>query len=154
MARQSRDKFEPEPIDRINFLETVKLGLPKETAAAAVGWTRAQLGSLLMNDKKLVIEIEKFAAQAEIKLYSIMMNSGQADWRCVQQTLERMHPEKYARPEVQAQLAATKIDSSALVEGIQEWLTIAEQRHSGITIDQARGNTINNVIKEIADGPE
>ena len=154
MARRSRDKFEPETIDRKNFLETIRLGLPKETAAAAVGWTRAQLGDLLMNDKRLVLEVEKFAAQAEIQLYTQMMNTGQADWRCIQQNLERLHPEKYARPEVQAQLAATKIDSTALVDGIQEWLTIAEQRHSGITIDEARGNTENNVIKEISDGSE
>jgi hypothetical protein len=145
--------FEPTPIDRTHFLRTIELGLPKETAAAAVGWTRAQLGSLMVHDKALCLDVEKYAARAEIAMYQKMMETGQADWRCLQGALERLHPEKYARPEVQAQLAASKIDSSALVEGIKEWLTIAEQRHSGITIDELRANTSANPALEIEDTP-
>jgi hypothetical protein len=130
------------PVDRKNFLATVELGVPIETAAAAVGWTREDLQSLRMHDKELMHKVAMYSARAEIDLYTKMMDSGKADWRCVQQTLERMHPEKYARPEVQAQLAASKIDSKALVEAMQEWLTVAEQRHSGITIGEARGDLL------------
>jgi hypothetical protein len=92
------------PVDRKNFLATVELGVPIETAAAAVGWTREDLQSLRMHDKELMHKVAMYSARAEIDLYTKMMDSGKADWRCVQQTLERMHPEKYARPEVQAQL--------------------------------------------------
>jgi hypothetical protein len=146
--------FEPTPIDRTHFLRTIELGLPKETAAAAVGWTKQQLGSLMVHDKELCMDVEKFSARAEIVLYKKMMETGQADWRCLQGSLERLHPERYARPEVQAQLAASKIDSSALVEGIKEWLTIAEQRHSGITIDELRSQTqANPTIDQIEDTP-
>lgn len=138
----------------MNFLRTIELGLPKETAAAAVGWTRANLGSLMVHDKALCLEVEKMAARAEIAMYQKMMESGQADWRCLQGSLERLHPEKYARPEVQAQLAASKIDSAALVEGIQEWLTLAEQRHCGITIDEMRSRgQANRPIERVEDTP-
>ena len=135
------EEFQPEPADRLNFLKTVELGLPKETAAAAVGWTKKQLASLLSNDPKLKLDVDKMAARAEIKLYTVMMESGQADWRCVQSALERLHPERYAKPETQVQLAAAKIDSQAMVEGIAEWLTIAEQRHSGVTIDRDKADS-------------
>lgn len=151
MAKR-REVFEPDPVDRMNFLATVELGLPKETAAAAVGWTRAQLGSIMADDPTFAMEVEKMSARAEIKLYTRMMESGQADWRCVQQALERLHPQKYARPEVQAQLAASKIDSAALVEGMKEWLTIAEQRHSGMTVDESKAEgTANTEMIEFKD---
>jgi len=142
LAGRSRDPFYPSEVDRANFIKTVEAGLPVETAAAAVGWTKSELASLRAGDKEINRQISKHAARAEIKLFTKMMESGQADWRCVQSALERMHPEKYARPEIQVQLAASKIDANDICEAMKEWLTIAEQRHSGITIDEARGESI------------
>lgn len=112
------------------MLDLVSKGVPVETAYGAAGMTRSEYRTWRsVQDNADRVDIAR--KKAEAKFFMDMVATGRGDWKCMSQVLERINPEQYAKPEVQAQLRQTDNDAKQIAMNIMKFIAIAEDLHSG-----------------------
>ena len=85
------------PVRRAAVLEALRLGAPRQQAAAAAGLSRVTLWRWLREDPELAAEAEQAEGSAEMAIIRTVCEASRTDRRAAAFLLERRYPARWGR---------------------------------------------------------
>lgn len=100
--------------ERERLISALHQGAPFEIAHRALGITSERFEALVVGDDELREAIERARAESEVaNLVLISRQARNGNWLAAAWLLERLHPERYARPAVRQEERASQLSSSS-----------------------------------------
>jgi hypothetical protein len=100
------------------FLQLLQLGLYQAQAARRVGVGPPTISMRKPRFPDFVAAVEAAEAGLEMGLVAQLAKAAPKDWRAALAMLERRFPERWARPEIRAQLTEVNVDTGELARAI------------------------------------
>lgn len=112
------------------FLQLVQLGSYQAQAARKVGLSPSAISNRKATKPAFRAAVEAAEAGLEMGLVAHLVKAAPKDWRAALAMLERRFPERWARPEIRAQLAAVNVDTNELARAITAGIALVAARHA------------------------
>jgi hypothetical protein len=112
------------------FLQLLQLGLYQAQAARKIGVAKSTITMRKSRFPDFAAAVEAAEAGLEMGLVAHVVKAAPKDWRAALAMLERRFPERWARPEIRAQLTAVNVDTNELARAITAGLALVAARHA------------------------
>lgn len=128
-SRRGKPNMTPE--QERTLLQMVQLGQYPAQAARKLGLAPSTISMRKSRDPGFRAALEAAEAGLELGLVAEIRKAASAgDWKAAAWLAERRFPERWAKPEIRATLAAVNVDTSELARAITAGLALVAAKHA------------------------
>lgn len=129
MAKRRRSP-DMTPEQERSFLQMLQLGQYQSEAARKLGFSPTTISMRKARRPEFRAAVEAAEAGLELGLVAQLVKAASSDWRAALMMLERRFPERWAKPEIRAQMTAVNIDTTELARAITAGLSLVAAKHA------------------------
>lgn len=119
------------PEQERTFLQMLQLGLSQASAARKLGFATTTISMRKARRPEFRAAIEAADAGHELGCVATLHKAAaRGEYKAAAWLLERKYPERWAKPEIRAQLAAVNVDTAELARAITAGLALVAAKHA------------------------